>query len=67
MQIGDGDVLTHQGSAEEEDPERGEGKAADSGEEGHGAGKVDIPMEHGSLGSKYPLICLDKANIYPEV
>ena len=50
LEVGDGDDLAHQGSAEEEDPEGGEGKAADSGEEGHGAGQVDISVEHGSLG-----------------
>ena len=34
-------------------PEGGEGKAAKSGEEGHRAGEVHVPVEHCRLGGEY--------------
>ena len=36
--------------AEEVDPEGGEGKAAQGGEEGHCAREVHVPVEHCRLG-----------------
>ena len=32
--------------AKEENPEGGEGKASEGGEEGHCAGEVHVPVEH---------------------
>ena len=47
--VRNGNGLANQWSAKKVDPEGGEGKAGQGREEGHGAGEIDIPMEHCSL------------------